>query len=142
MTTKAYGLALAAALGLAGPAPAEDAPPDIRGAWTGSFTGGVRQGGGLLYATYQAARFVKPGEASFTLTIEAQEGRGFTGVWAGPVGSQPVQGVIRLDNRTLLMVDPDSLLEATLLSANELEFCNHTVSERDRFSFCYLLKRP
>lgn len=133
---------LALALGSAAPAMAEDAPPDLKGAWTGTFTGGVRQGGGLLYANDPNARFVKPGEATFNLTIERQEGRGFMGVWAGPSGSQPVQGVIRMDNKTLLMVDPDSLLEATLISPNELEFCNHTVSERDHFSFCYLLKRP
>ena len=41
-------VAAAAALSLAGPAAAQDAPPDITGVWTGTFTGGVRSGGGQL----------------------------------------------------------------------------------------------
>ena len=57
------------------------------------------------------------------------------------LGSENLQGVIRLDDRALLMVDSDSSLEATLLSSTEMELCNHTVNAADHFSFCFLLRK-
>ena len=75
------------------------------------------------------------------MTIDKQDGRGFTGSWSSVLGSEDMQGVIRLDNKTLLIVDTDSSETATLLSATEMEFCNHTATTSDRFSFCFLLKK-
>ena len=57
------------------------------------------------------------------------------------LGSEKLQGVIRLDDRTLLMVDTDLSLQANLLSSTEMEFCNQTVSVTDHFSFCFLLRK-
>jgi hypothetical protein len=63
------------------------------------------------------------------------------GRWASTLGPQVLQGVIRLDNKTLLVVDTDSTQEATLHSPTEMEFCNHTASATDHFTFCFLLKK-
>jgi hypothetical protein len=125
---------------VAGSAIAQDAP-NLVGKWTGTFTGGVRQGGGQLAPANQNADFVKPGEREYTLTVEKQDGRGFMGSWGSVLGSEPMLGVIRLDNRTLLMVDSDSSLEGAMISPTEIEFCNHTVSASDHFAFCFLLKK-
>ena len=124
----------------AGVAVAEDVP-NLVGKWSGTFTGGVRTGGGQLAPSDAAPRFVHPGDRVYTLTVGEQDGRGFKGTWSSTLGSEPLQGVIRLDNKTLLMVDPDSSQEATLLSPTEMEFCNHTVNATDHFSFCFLLKK-
>jgi hypothetical protein len=134
-------LATAAVIGMAGLVTAQEAPPDLRGTWTGTFTGGVRQGGGQLAPADDVSRFVRPGERDYTLTITEQDGRGFRGTWSSVVGSENLQGVIRLDNRRLLMLDSDSQLEATLLSSTEMELCNNTLTVTDHFSFCFLLRK-
>jgi hypothetical protein len=123
------------------PASAQDLPPNIVATWTGTFTGGVRTGGGQLANANETATYVNPGDNVYTLTITEQEGRGFKGTWGTGLGSEEMQGVIRLDNRTILTVDVDSTQIGTLLSENELEFCNHTVNITDRFSFCFLLRK-
>jgi hypothetical protein len=78
---------------------------------------------------------------SYTLKIVEQYGRGIVGSWSSVKGSEDVQGVIRLDNQTVLFVDPDSYQSARILSPSELEFCNQTTNAKDRFAFCFLLKR-
>ena len=120
---------------------ADDAVPNLVGKWTGTFTGGVRHGGGQLGPADKGAAFVHPGDRTYTLAIEKQDGRGFTGTWSSVLGSEDMQGVVRLDNKTLLVVDTDSTEVGTLLSPNEMEFCNHTVNTTDRFAFCFLLKK-
>jgi hypothetical protein len=77
----------------------------------------------------------------YTLKIVEQNGRGIVGSWSSVKGSEDIQGVIRLDNQTVLFVDPDSYQSARILSPGELEFCNQTTSAKDRFAFCFLLKR-
>ena len=124
-----------------GSALADDAIPDLVGKWTGTFTGGVRHGGGQLGPANEGADFVHPGDRTYTLAIDKQDGRGFTGTWSSVLGSEEMQGVIKLDNKTLLVVDTDSTELGTLLSPTEMEFCNHTVSPSDHFSFCFLLKK-
>jgi opacity protein-like surface antigen len=141
MTARSIVLAAMVMAGFAGAAMAAETVPDLKGTWTGTFTGGVRQGGGQLAPTDETGRFVHPGDRDYTLTVKEQDGRGFKGTWGSTLGTETLQGVIRLDNKTILMVDTDSLLEATLLSPTEMEFCNHTVTATDHFSFCFLLKK-
>jgi hypothetical protein len=128
--------------GLSGPAGAQDAIPRLTGTWSGTFTGGVRLGGGDLSPADAKPTFVSEAlKRQYTLKIDEQQGRGVIGTWSSSRGSEPIQGVIRLDNRTVLFVDTDSYLTATVVSANELEFCNQTTNGKDRFAFCFLLKR-
>ncbi|WP_421725805.1 hypothetical protein [Bauldia sp.] len=141
MTLRNALIATFGVLFLSVPALAQDAPPNVTGVWSGTFTGGVRGGGGQLAAADEAPRFVQPGDRDITLTIDEQDGRGFVGRIASNLGSEAVQGVIRLDNRTLLMVDDDSTQTATLLSDGEMEFCNHSRTVYDRFTMCFLLMR-
>jgi hypothetical protein len=116
--------------------------PNLVGTWTGTFTGGVRKGGGDLAPADATPTFVHEGmNRVYTLKIVEQNGRGIVGSWSSVKGSEDVQGVIRLDNQTVLFVDPDSYQSARILSQSELEFCNQTTNAKDRFAFCFLLKR-
>jgi hypothetical protein len=116
--------------------------PNLVGTWTGTFTGGVRKGGGDLAPADATPTFVHEGmNRVYTLKIVEQNGRGIVGSWYSVKGSEDVQGVIRLDNQTVLFVDPDSYQSARILSQSELEFCNQTTNAKDRFAFCFLLKR-
>src|SRR5215831_29896 len=103
-------------LGAAVTAATADDIPNLVGKWTGTFTGGVRQGGGQLTPTDAVPRFVHPGDREYTLTIEKQDGRGVGGTWSSVLGAEKAHGVIRLDNKTVLMDDEDSVLHGTLLS--------------------------
>ena len=125
-----------------GAASAENAVPNLVGSWTGTFTGGVRLGGGDLSPADAKPTFVHEGmNRQYTLKIDEQNGRGMIGTWSSVKGSEPIQGVVRLDNQTVLFVDTDSYETAKILSASELEFCNQTTNGKDRFAFCFLLKK-
>ena len=82
MTFHSVTLASAAVIGITSLAIAQAAPPDLKGTWTGTFTGGVRQGGGQLAPADETSHFVHPGEHDYTLTITEQDGRGFRGTWS------------------------------------------------------------
>lgn len=142
MTKAIAVLAAAFAFGVSGMAVAQDAVPNLTGTWIGTFTGGVRMGGGDLAPADAKPTFVDESmKRQYTLKIDEQQGRGIAGTWSSVKGGEPIQGVIRLDNQTVLFVDPDSYFTAKVLSANELEFCNQTANDNDRFAFCFLLKR-
>jgi len=133
---------IGAALVLGGIASAEDAIPNLVGTWSGTFTGGGRLGGGDLAPADAKPTFVHEDmKRQYTLKIDEQHGRGMIGTWSSVKGSERIQGVVRLDNQTVLFVDTDSYETAKILSANELEFCNQTTNGKDMFAFCFLLKR-
>lgn len=130
------------AFDVSGIATAADAIPNLVGTWTGTFTGGVRSGGGDLAPADPKPTFVDERmNRLYTLKIDEQQGRGITGTWSSVSGSERIQGVVRLDNQTVLFVDTDSYQIAKIISANELEFCNQTTNSKDMFAFCFLLKR-
>ena len=98
-------------------AASESGVPNLLGTWTGTFTGGVRFGGGDLAPTDAKPTFVHEGmNRQYTLKIVEQNGRGIRGTWSSVKGSEDIQGVIRLDNQTVLFVDPDSYETARILS--------------------------
>ncbi|MCP4384571.1 MAG: hypothetical protein GY798_24690 [Hyphomicrobiales bacterium] len=137
---KAIAFGFAAVL-LTGAVAAQEAAPDITGKWTGTYTGGVRGGGGELHEAYDPPRFVEAGDITFTLMIDEQKGRGFVGSLGADFGTQALQGVIRLDNKTLLIVDEDTSLTATLLSSDQMEFCAHSQNPSERLTTCLSLTR-
>jgi hypothetical protein len=121
---------------------ADEAVPNLVGSWTGTFTGGVRLGGGDLAPADSTPNFVQEGMSrQYTLKVEQQQGRGLMGTWSSTKGSERIQGVVRLDNQTILFVDPDSYLTARILSPNEIEMCNQTTNGKDMFAFCFRLRR-
>jgi hypothetical protein len=139
---RAIVVGVALAFGVYGIAAAEEAIPNLIGTWTGTFTGGVRSGGGDLAPADTKPTFVHDNmNRLYTLKIDEQQGRGITGTWSSVSGSERIQGVVRLDNQTVLFVDTDSYQTAKVVSANELEFCNQTTNTKDVFAFCFLLKR-
>jgi hypothetical protein len=135
-------LSTAVAVSASVTASADEAIPNLVGSWTGTFTGGVRLGGGDLAPADPTPTFVHEGmNRQYVLKIEQQQGRGLIGTWSSTKGGERIQGVIRLDNQTVLLVDPDSYLTARILSPNEIELCNQTTNAKDRFAFCFRLRR-
>jgi hypothetical protein len=94
-------LGAALAFGVHGIATAEDAIPNLIGTWTGTFTGGVRSGGGNLAPADPQPTFVHEGmNRQYTLKIDEQQGRGVIGTWSSVSGSERIQGVVRLDTKS------------------------------------------
>src|SRR5262245_23406298 len=88
---------LGAVLGFVGPASAADAIPNLVGTWTGTFTGGVRLGGGDLAPADAKPTFVHENmNRVYTLKINEQQGRGMIGTWSSVKGSEAIQGVVRM----------------------------------------------
>ncbi|MDQ0349357.1 hypothetical protein [Ancylobacter vacuolatus] len=62
-------------------------------------------------------------DQAFTYTIEAQDGRAFHGVATGPQGkSEAIVGVIRFDNKEILMSGDSGTVEGRLVD-DKLELC-------------------
>lgn len=134
-------LAMAVAVGMAaGGAAAEDGVPDLVGTWTGTYTGGVRLGGDLGTPS-PTPTTVKPGDREIRLTIATQDGRGLIGTVGTGDRHQPIHGVIRMDNRTVLLTDRDSVNQAVLLSGDEMELCHQTTEADEMSAFCFVLRR-
>src|SRR5262245_7768391 len=87
------------------PAAAQTAIPDLRGTWKGESESIVFGGGNDHHA---ATRPAEPELRSipFTLTIEKQDGRRFSGTFSSPRSSEKVVAVISR-NSTILMADTE-----------------------------------
>jgi len=80
--------------------------------------------------------------ASFTLKIDMQDGRRFSGTFASPRASEMIIGVI---SRTgaIYIADDDGYTAATLLAPNLLELCYLNAPNKGRVASCTeLAKQP
>ena len=78
----------------------------------------------------------------FTLTIEKQDGRRFSGTFSSPRRSEAVIAVISLSG-AIYMVDDDGYIVATMLAPNRLEMCYLSQSPTSRIASCTeLTKQP
>src|SRR3954468_8449773 len=92
----AAALSVAVATSSSAGASADQAIPNLAGSWTGTFTGGVRVGGGDLAPADPTPTFLHEGmNRPYTLKIEQQQGRGLIGTWSSTKGSERIQGVVR-----------------------------------------------
>jgi hypothetical protein len=103
------------------PAMAETAIPDLRGTWTGESESIVR-GRGNLHHRAKAADEPRFSSASFTMTIDKQDGRRFTGTWSSPRSTEKIMAVVSR-NGTIYMLDDDGYSFGTLLAPNRMELC-------------------
>ena len=130
-------LALVAAV----PAAAESAIPDLRGTWKGESESIVSGGGNPHHSGPQSAgpRFDK---TAFTLTIDKQDGRRFSGTFASAHTNDQVVAVISR-NGTILMADDDGYTVGTMLAPNRMELCYMHSSPAARVASCTeLTKQP
>ena len=74
-------------------------------------------------------------QRAFTLTIDKQDGRRFSGTFSSPRGSETVIAVIS-QSGTIYMVDDDGYNVATMLAPNRLEICYLLQSPTSRIASC------
>jgi hypothetical protein len=129
-----------AALG-ATPVTAQTAIPDLRGTWTGESESIVLGGGNPHHRSTQVAE-PRLSSVPFTLTIDKQEGRRFSGTFSSPRGSEAVIAVVSRSG-AIYLVDDDGYTVGAMLAPNRMELCYLQQSPASRIASCTeLTKRP
>jgi hypothetical protein len=116
--------------------PAQGSIPDLRGTWKGEsesvvFGAGAHPHHGSA-PREDAIRFTsKP----FTMTVDKQDGRRFSGMFSSERSTETVIGVVSRSG-TIFMVDDDGYNVGTLLAPNRLEMCYLHLSAASRVASC------
>jgi hypothetical protein len=134
--TLTSGLMVAGVLVASGLAVAQEPFPDLKGTWIG-HTYSLTQGNTEHYAQSGEAKPIFQ-DASWTLTVDRQEGSRFTGARGLTEGTRrdPILGVIRADRTTIHMVDDDGTFLATLTAPDAMEVCRTEVTTASHVVSC------
>jgi hypothetical protein len=132
-------LSLAAAGSFSRPAVGQTAIPDLRGNWKGESETVVLGGAHPHHPATQPAepRFTS---TPFTLVIEQQNGRRFSGTFSSPGSSEPLIAVIAR-NGTIFAVDEDGFASGSILAPNRIELCYQQLSAAVRVASCLELTK-
>jgi hypothetical protein len=120
---------------------AETAVPDLRGTWKGESETIILGAGNPHHAA------TKPGSPrlnsiAFTLTVNQQDGRRFSGTFSSARGGEAVIAVISRTG-TIYMIDDDGYNVGTMLAPNRMELCYLRQSPKSRIASCTeLTKQP
>jgi hypothetical protein len=125
----------------AAPTAAETAIPDFRGTWKGESESIVLDGGNTHHSATQTNE-PQLRSVSFTLTIERQDGRRFSGTFSSARGSERVIAVFSRSG-AILLADDDGHTHGTMLAPNRMELCHLHVAPTVRIASCVeLTKQP
>jgi hypothetical protein len=139
--SKLSGIVTLATLIATTAAMAETALPDLRGTWKGESET-IILGGGNPHHAAPPTTAPRLNSVPFTLTIDKQDGRRFSGTFASPRGTDPVIAVISR-NGSIYMVDDDGYTIGTVLAPNRLELCYLMQAPATRIASCTeLTKQP
>jgi hypothetical protein len=131
-----------ASLAAATDAAAQTAVPDLRGTWRGESETIILGAGNPHHAANAPAPAPRLNSVAFTLTINQQDGRRFSGTFSSARGSETLIGVISRGGQ-IYLVDDDGYNVATLLAPNRLEICYLLQSPATRIASCTeLTKQP
>ena len=123
------------------PAAAETAIPDVRGTWKGESESLVL-GGGNPHHPATPATEPELRSVTFTLTVDKQDGRRFSGTFSSARSTEKVIAVISR-NGTIFLADDEGYTHGTLLAPNRMELCYLHVSAAARIASCTeLTKQP
>lgn len=125
----------------AAPAAAQTAIPDVRGTWKGESESIVLGRGNEHHA---GPRSNKPrlSMVQFTMTIDMQDGRRFSGTFSSAKHSEQVIAVISRAG-TIYMVDDDGWTSGTMLAPDKMELCYMARLSTGRVASCTeMTKQP
>ena len=138
-------LRLACVVGLAAvlslPAAAQTAVPDLKGTWKGDSES-VVWGGGNPHHTAKPPTDAQFRSVPFTLVIDQQEGRRFSGTFSSSRSKERVVAVISR-NGQILLADDDGYTTGSVLAPNRIELCYLKMGQNARIASCTeLTKQP
>ena len=124
------------------PASAETAIPDLRGTWTGESESIVLGGANPHHATGTPAPEPRFSGIAFTMTIDKQDGRRFSGKFTSARTSDTIIAVLSRSG-SIYMVDDDGYTVGTMLAPNRMELCYMHLAPATRVVSCTeMTKRP
>jgi hypothetical protein len=132
---------LAALVTVPATATAETAIPDLRGTWTGESEAIVWGGANPHHGAKRGAE-PRLSKIAFTMTVDKQDGRRFSGTFSSEKGKDPIIAVV---SRTgaIYMVDDDGYTIGTMLAPNRIELCYMRQSPAARVASCTeMTKQP
>jgi hypothetical protein len=122
-------------------AAAEGPIPDLRGTWKGDSESIVLGGGNLHHVPTQTSE-PELRTISFTLTVDKQDGRRFSGTFSSSRGGAKAIGVIARSG-TIYMLDAEGYTNGSMLAPNQMELCYLKQSPDARIASCVdLTKLP
>jgi hypothetical protein len=128
-------------LSFANTAAAQSGIPDVRGTWRGESES-IVQGVGNPHHAGTATPAPRLNSIAFTLAVDMQNGRRFSGTFSSARGNDPVIAVISR-NGTIHMVDDDGFTTGTMLAPNRMELCFLARTSTSRIASCTeLTKQP
>ena len=119
MRTSILALLVAICLAIPSVAISGDNVPNLKGTWKGTSYG-IKYGKDKLH-WHRPSDAGKVTPVDFTLTIDFQKGRVFSGTKASARDKERLLGVICADNKTIGIVDEDSYHFGKLLAPDKLE---------------------
>jgi hypothetical protein len=120
---------------------AQTAIPDLRGTWKGDSESIIMGGGNPHHAAPPSAT-PRLNTIAFTLTVDRQDGRRFSGTFSSARGNDPIIGVISRGG-AIYVVDDDGYTVGTVLAPNKVELCYMMQSPAARIASCTeLTKQP
>ena len=124
---------------IATPAAAQSSFPDLRGTWTGDSESIVT---GEANPHHPGSPDPDPrySSVSFTLAIDKQDGRRFSGVFSSARFSKALIGVITRGG-SVMYVDDDGYGNGALLAPDRLELCYLQIAPKGRVASCTELKK-
>jgi hypothetical protein len=123
------------------PAIAETAIPDLRGTWTGESESIILGRGNPHHRAKQSAE-PRLNSVAFTLTVDKQDGRRFSGTFSSARQTEKVIAVVSRTG-TVYLADDDGFTFGTMLAPNRMELCYLQQSPGVHVASCVeLIKRP
>jgi hypothetical protein len=129
-------------LTVANSATAQTAVSDMRGMWKGESETIILGTGNPHHAAATAGAEPRLNSVPFTLTVDKQDGRRFSGTFSSTRGNDKVIAVISHAG-PIYLVDDDGYSIGTMLAPNRLELCYMLQSPVTRVASCTeLTKQP
>jgi hypothetical protein len=123
------------------PAAAQSAIPDLRGTWKGESESVVLNAGNPHHPPAQSNE-PELRSVAFTLVVDKQEGRRFSGTFSSARSSEKVIAVVSR-NGTIFLADDEGYTNGAMLAPNRMELCYLHVSSAARVASCTeLTKQP
>ena len=125
----------------AAPAAAQSAIPDVRGTWKGESES-IILGPGNPHHAAPSSTEPRLDNVPFTMTIDKQDGRRFSGTFSSARANDKFVAVISRNN-TILLVDDDGYTVGSILAPNRIELCYMHLSQATRLASCAeMTKQP
>jgi hypothetical protein len=116
------------------PAAAQTSFPDVRGTWKGESES-IVAGTGNSHHPGSPQSPPRLTSVPFTLVIDKQDGRRFSGTFSSARSTEPIIGVISRTG-TLFFIDTDGYTYGTLLGPDRLESCYLQIGQDARVASC------